>query len=119
MLHLESIEPATLGLLRELQQMPVLADTRLVGGTALALQLGHRTSIDLDMFGAWDYTENLQLLFDGIGNFGQRECAEGGYDICRNSGGKHEFSVHGEKLTLRHSLPSAATQDAVKNCGVP
>ena len=67
MLHLESIEPATLVLLRELQQLPVLSDTRLVGGTALALQLGHRTSIDLDIFGTWDYRENLQLLFDGIG----------------------------------------------------
>ena len=30
---------------------PLLAATRLVGGTALALQLGHRTSIDLDLFG--------------------------------------------------------------------
>jgi len=31
--------------------MPELADTRLVGGTALALHLGHRLSIDLDLFG--------------------------------------------------------------------
>lgn len=29
----------------------MLANTRLVGGTALALQLGHRSSIDLDLFG--------------------------------------------------------------------
>jgi len=27
------------------------AGTRLVGGTALALQIGHRKSIDLDFFG--------------------------------------------------------------------
>ena len=66
MLHLESVEPETLDLLRRLQRLPVLADTRLVGGTALALQLGHRTSIDLDIFGNWDYTENLQLLFSEI-----------------------------------------------------
>ncbi|MCL2417520.1 MAG: nucleotidyl transferase AbiEii/AbiGii toxin family protein [Bacteroidales bacterium] len=31
--------------------MPELADTRLVGGTALALLLGHRLSIDIDLFG--------------------------------------------------------------------
>lgn len=67
MLHLESIEPTTLALLRELQKLPILADTRLVGGTALALQLGHRTSIDLDIFGSWDYTENLQTFFSDIG----------------------------------------------------
>lgn len=34
--------------------MPALCNTRLVGGTALALQLGHRKSIDLDLFGAFD-----------------------------------------------------------------
>lgn len=51
MLRYETIEPATFELLRGLMKEPLLADTRLVGGTALALQLGHRSSIDLDMFG--------------------------------------------------------------------
>lgn len=51
MLHYETIEPATLELLKELQQLPELKDTRLAGGTALALQIGHRKSIDLDLFG--------------------------------------------------------------------
>jgi predicted nucleotidyltransferase component of viral defense system len=37
---------------------------RLVGGTALALQLGHRESIDLDLFGTMQYdkTEILEVL---------------------------------------------------------
>ena len=51
MLCYETIEPATLKLLRGLMNEPLLDDTRLVGGTALALQLGHRSSIDLDLFG--------------------------------------------------------------------
>lgn len=51
MLHYETIEPATLELLKELLRIPELKETRLVGGTALALQLGHRKSIDLDLFG--------------------------------------------------------------------
>jgi hypothetical protein len=34
--------------------MPELSTLRLVGGTALALQLGHRQSIDLDFFGNFD-----------------------------------------------------------------
>ena len=42
MLHLETVEYSTLELLRKLQSLPILRDTRLVGGTALALQLGHR-----------------------------------------------------------------------------
>ncbi|MDR0892483.1 MAG: nucleotidyl transferase AbiEii/AbiGii toxin family protein [Mediterranea sp.] len=51
MLYHSTIDPNTLGLLKRLQQLPVLQDTRLVGGTALALQMGHRTSVDLNLFG--------------------------------------------------------------------
>lgn len=51
MLHLEAIHPVALGLLTAIQRNDLFADTRLVGGTALALQIGHRTSIDLDFFG--------------------------------------------------------------------
>ena len=51
MLHLSTVESTTLELLKKLQQLPVLCNTRLVGGTALALQLGHRKSVDLDFFG--------------------------------------------------------------------
>lgn len=51
MLHLETVEYSTLELLRKLQSLPILRDTRLVGGTALSLQLGHRKSVDLDFFG--------------------------------------------------------------------
>ena len=67
MLFLNAIEPQTLSLLKQLQALPGLADTRLVGGTALALQLGHRISVDLDMFGKWNYTEDLSNLFSAIG----------------------------------------------------
>lgn len=51
MLSYETIEPRTLDLLKALMQEPAFADMRLVGGTALALQYGHRQSIDLDFFG--------------------------------------------------------------------
>jgi len=51
MLHFKTIEPATLGLLKSLMELPALRETRLVGGTSLALQIGHRQSIDLDLFG--------------------------------------------------------------------
>jgi len=37
--------------LRQLQRDPALAGLRLVGGTSLALQIGHRKSEDLDLFG--------------------------------------------------------------------
>jgi len=66
MLHLETVHPDTLGLLKRLQALPVLSETRLVGGTALALQLGHRRSIDLDFFGCWS-EENLQPALESCG----------------------------------------------------
>jgi len=42
MLHVETVSPDTLALLKRIQALDILAETRLVGGTALALQLGHR-----------------------------------------------------------------------------
>ena len=51
MLHLETIEPATFQLLKSIQTLPEFSTARLVGGTSLALQIGHRKSIDLDLFG--------------------------------------------------------------------
>lgn len=50
MLQTRTIEPGTLGLLKQLMSMPELGQFYLVGGTALALQLGHRVSVDLDLF---------------------------------------------------------------------
>jgi predicted nucleotidyltransferase component of viral defense system len=47
-----------LELLKRLQKVPLLSNLRLVGGTALALQLGHRRSIDLDFFGRITATGN-------------------------------------------------------------
>ena len=50
MLREETVEPATLGLLKQMVALPELKQFRLVGGTALSLLYGHRKSIDLDLF---------------------------------------------------------------------
>jgi len=49
MLQTSTVKEGTLGLLKNLQAEPLLASTRLVGGTALSLQMGHRESDDLDL----------------------------------------------------------------------
>ena len=51
MLHYQTIDPKTLELLIELQKIELFKDLRLVGGTSLSLQIGHRISIDIDLFG--------------------------------------------------------------------
>ena len=68
MLFLKTIETQTLSLLNRIQARPELADTRLVGGTALALQLGHRVSVDLDVFGKWDYSKDLYSVLSSVGH---------------------------------------------------
>ncbi len=50
MLQRETVEPHTLSLIYDLQSKPYTENFLLVGGTALALQLGHRTSTDIDLF---------------------------------------------------------------------
>ncbi|MDR1726166.1 MAG: nucleotidyl transferase AbiEii/AbiGii toxin family protein [Bacteroidales bacterium] len=54
MLRTDTLSEQTLVLLKRLQTIPLFKDLRLVGGTALVLQLGHRESVDLDLFGNVD-----------------------------------------------------------------
>lgn len=55
MLQYRTVYPKTLELLKELMKMNELQDFFLVGGTALALQLGHRISVDIDLFTQNDF----------------------------------------------------------------
>lgn len=50
MLHLETVSPALLKIIKAVSDEPMFQDFRLVGGTALSLQLGHRTSVDAEFF---------------------------------------------------------------------
>lgn len=50
MLHKEILKTETHQFLKELMYDESLQDFDLVGGTALSLYLGHRQSIDLDLF---------------------------------------------------------------------
>lgn len=61
MLYKETVSSDTLELLTRLMHDPLLSDFFLVGGTALSLQIGHRRSIDLDLFTIKDFDENALL----------------------------------------------------------
>lgn len=66
MLHTQTVERETVELLKSLMEEPLLANFALAGGTALSLLLGHRKSIDLDLFGRFPYDieQMRQLLTD-------------------------------------------------------
>jgi hypothetical protein len=57
MLHKDPfiVSPQTFRLIQELQSLPEFKEFYLVGGTALALQMGHRNSIDIDLFTQNDF----------------------------------------------------------------
>ena len=69
MLSLQTVLPDTLELLKTLMNQPLLYEMRLVGGTSLALQYGHRRSVDLDFFGKT--TEDIEELTEMMNH-----CAE-------------------------------------------
>jgi hypothetical protein len=70
MLHKDPfvISSDTFSLIQQLQQLDELKHFYLVGGTALALKLGHRNSIDIDLFTSEEFLpENIiDLLRDNF-----------------------------------------------------
>lgn len=57
MLHRKAVNTELLELLNELMTHEMFNNFLLVGGTGLALQIGHRHSIDLDLFGKSELDE--------------------------------------------------------------
>lgn len=64
MLHTKTVDTRTLDILRACMELKSLENFVLVGGTALALQYGHRKSIDLDFFGNINFLDPQELLLD-------------------------------------------------------
>lgn len=80
MLHKETVESGTLELLKRLQAEPLLSSFNLVGGTALALRIGHRKSVDLDLFTREEFDlEELKSML--IEKYGFRSSFERGHTL--------------------------------------
>lgn len=91
MLHYKTIDPATLELLKSLLAIPEFENLRLAGGTSLALQIGHRTSVDLDLFGALSIEPDEVLeIIRPLGNI----------SIIKNSKNIHIFTINNIKVDL-------------------
>lgn len=70
MLHLQTILPDTLELLKRLSAQPEMQGMRLVGGTSLALQYGHRQSVDLDFFGKLTVSQDdILSMMERMGSY--------------------------------------------------
>jgi hypothetical protein len=66
MLQKEAVDKDTLALIKNLQSKEYLTDFILVGGTALAIHIGHRKSIDIDLFTTHDF--DAQLILEKLEN---------------------------------------------------
>ena len=59
----EAVEPQLLDMIASLQSEPLLKTHILAGGTALALQIGHRRSTDIDLFSNKEQNNGLILEY--------------------------------------------------------
>lgn len=98
MLHTETVERETLRLLKALLSEPLLADFALAGGTALSLLIGHRRSIDLDLFGRKPY--DVEAM---------RQMLVSRYDFSETNAARNSLSgnIHGVKVDcITHNYPT-------------
>lgn len=69
-LHYQTVSPILVDCLHKLMAHPAFKDFYLVGGTSLALQRGHRHSIDIDMFTCIPYgqmkTAEIEIALLGM-----------------------------------------------------
>ena len=91
MLHYETVDEGTLGLLKQLQSLDVLSEMRLVGGTSLALQIGHRKSIDIDLFGILNV--EFDILIDELKTLGE-------VVLLKNSKNIHSLLINDIKVDI-------------------
>ena len=104
MLHLKTIHTDTFELLQELSATEHLSAFALAGGTSLALQLGHRISIDLDFLSTQEFDSNalletLNVQFD-IGNGAMGKNSAAMFANYKNTCIKTDFLCHNYSLLM-------------------
>lgn len=63
-LHWHTVSPLLREILLDLMSVEIFSPFRLVGGTSLSLQIGHRMSLDIDLFTDADYGSLDFMLID-------------------------------------------------------
>ena len=74
MLQTQTVVPELMELLKKIMSEKLFSDFNLVGGTSLALQMGHRTSIDIDLFGNSEI--NFELFIEKLSEYGDVKVAQ-------------------------------------------
>jgi hypothetical protein len=74
MLQTQTVVPELMELLKKIMSEKLFSDFNLVGGTSLALQMGHRSSIDIDLFANSEI--NSELFIEKLSEFGDVKVAQ-------------------------------------------
>ena len=103
MLQKESVDKAVLGLLYALQEKEYLKHFFLVGGTGLALMIGHRKSMDIDLFTTRDFDteillEKLESDFNFSMDFIEKNMIKGYADGVKVDFLAHKYPMINERL---------------------
>lgn len=115
MLHTKSISLELLELLNWIMREPAFGSFNLVGGTALALQIGHRKSVDIDLFGKCEIQETLFLGL--LQSFGKTNLIKKSTNIlvCMVNGIKVDFVNYGypfiESVLVSDGIRLASPKD--------
>lgn len=114
MLHKEAVDKSTLDVLNRLQSKEYLKGFHLVGGTSIALRIGHRISVDIDLFSNFSFDvayllENLTADFNFSLNFSASNTIKGTIDHIQIDILAHRYPLLDKPLTFEHismlSLP--------------
>jgi predicted nucleotidyltransferase component of viral defense system len=115
-MHLETLAPKTSKLLTKISDQKWLKDYYLAGGTALALQYGHRQSVDLDFFIAKNI--NTPALVAKLGLLGdwqllreEENTVEGLLDGVKISFMTYPYVFLAEKIKFSDNIFLASTLD--------
>lgn len=77
-LHYETVTPLLKKILNEIIREPIFEPFYLVGGTSLSLRLGHRKSVDIDLFTNASYGSLDFSVYENFfrNNYGYYDCAD-------------------------------------------
>ena len=117
MLYKETVESTTLELLNSLQSQPYLKGFYLVGGTALALRIGHRRSVDLYLFSNFSFDvvqllENLTADYNFNLFFSANNTIKGSIDNVKVDFLSHRYAYIGEPI-VEEEIEMLSLQDII------
>lgn len=117
-LQQDVVEEKTFGLLKSLMSEDFFSEFFLVGGTALALRLGHRKSIDIDMFTQGkipvnDVRKHLSEKYGFREEFREKDTLKGDIDGVKVDFIRYDYPLLNSPETFDGNIRIASNEDII------